>query len=145
MKVDSILVPTDFSPSAREALGYAIDFAGTLSAKIHLLHSFSANPARITPYSAGLPFDYISAVREAATERLHEEAEKVRAVGLDVEEHLDEDIPSRAIAELAEKISADLIIMGTCGNTGLKHIVLGSVAERTVRVAPCPVITVRTK
>ena len=145
MKVERILVPSDFSASAREALGCAIDLAGAFSAEIHLLHSFAANPARITPYSEGLPFDYVEAVRKAAHARLDEEAEEARQAGVEVRTYLDEDLPSRAIASLAEKISADLIVMGTRGNSGVKHVLLGSVAERTVRIAPCPVLTVGVK
>ena len=145
MDLQRILVPTDFSPSAKEALSYAISFAKVFSAEIHLQHSFAANPGSITPYSTGLPFDYVAAVREAANAHLEEEAVKVKAEGIVVHKHLVDDFPSRAIAKMAEKISADLIIMGTRGNTGLKHVVLGSVAERTLRIAPCPVLTVGTK
>jgi nucleotide-binding universal stress UspA family protein len=53
--------------------------------------------------------------------------------------------PFSAILDLAESLPADLIVMGTQGRTGLKHVLLGSVAERTVRLAPCPVLTVKAK
>jgi nucleotide-binding universal stress UspA family protein len=142
MSVERILVPTDFSESAKEALDYAIEFAKPFSAEIHLLHSFAANPGSITPYSPGLPFDFVEAVRNAAKARLNEEAERVSAAGVEVHQHVKDDVPFEAIASMAEKLSADLIIMGTRGTTGLKHILLGSVAERTVRIAPCPVLTV---
>ncbi len=63
--------------------------------------------------------------------------------GIQCESHLIAQTPSAAIVEAAEQIGADLIVMGTRGLSGLKHILLGSVAERTVRVAPCPVMTVK--
>ena len=142
MKVDRILVPTDFSPGAEEALEHAIEFARTFSAEIHLVHSFATNPGCITPYSPGVPYEMIAAIRKAAASRLTEEVETVKQAGIEVREHLVEEHPSQAIASVAEQIEADLIIMGTRGLTGLKHIMLGSVAERVVRIAPCPVLTV---
>jgi nucleotide-binding universal stress UspA family protein len=55
------------------------------------------------------------------------------------------EFPPQAIIEMAEDIGADLIVMGTRGLTGIKHVMLGSVVERTVRSAPCPVLTVKTE
>ncbi len=142
MDVDRILAPTDFSPCAGKALEHAIDLAKVFSAKIHLLHSFAVNPGSVTPYSTGIPVELVEGLYKAAAERLAEEAEKVKSAGVEVEQHLEEDYPSQAIITAAEKLSTDLIVMGTRGMTGLKHIVLGSTAERVVRTAPCPVLTV---
>jgi nucleotide-binding universal stress UspA family protein len=59
--------------------------------------------------------------------------------------HLREANPSDAILDVAREIDADLIVMGTRGLTGLKHVLLGSVAERTLRLAPCSVLTVKSE
>jgi nucleotide-binding universal stress UspA family protein len=63
--------------------------------------------------------------------------------GVQTEEHLSPLFPPEGIAESAAEVGADLIVMGTRGLTGFKHVLLGSVAERTVRTAPCPVLTVK--
>ena len=60
-----------------------------------------------------------------------------------VEQTLTPMLPSEAISSAAQELGADLIVMGTRGLTGLKHVMLGSVAERTIRIAPCPVLTVK--
>ncbi len=145
MKLDRILVPTDFSPCAEEAIKYAIEFAQSFSAEIHLLHSYPTNPGGISPYVSEIETDIISTYRKNAAERLDKIALKVTAAGIEVMQHLEEEFPSQAIAFVAKKLPADLIIMGTHGTTGLKHVMLGSVAERTIRIAPCPVLTVGEK
>ena len=66
-----------------------------------------------------------------------------KARRLPVETTTSAETPAEAIARCAEKVGADLIVMGTRGLTGLKHVLLGSVAERTLRTAPCPVLTVK--
>ncbi len=63
--------------------------------------------------------------------------------GIAVETHLTEGANAHAIVETAKKVNADLIVMGTRGLSGLKHVMLGSVAERTIRISPCPVLTVK--
>ena len=71
--------------------------------------------------------------------------EDVAAKGVDVSGRVSMDHASRAILEEAERMLADLIVMGTRGLTGLEHLVLGSTAERVLRLAHCPVLTVKTK
>ena len=75
--------------------------------------------------------------------RLRESQEKVEAEGVLAEASVLSAFPPQAIAEMAQGIGADLIVMGTRGLTGIRHVMLGSVAERTVRLAPCPVLTVK--
>ena len=74
-----------------------------------------------------------------------EAANAVSEAGVTVETHLSEGPISAVIVNLAKKLEADLIVMGTRGLSGLKHVLLGSVAERIVRSAPCPVMTVKPK
>jgi nucleotide-binding universal stress UspA family protein len=81
--------------------------------------------------------------RLAAQNQLDTWAEKVSATGVEVSLTLTPLIASEGIARVAADVGADLIVMGTRGLSGIKHVLLGSVAERTLRVAPCPVLTVK--
>jgi nucleotide-binding universal stress UspA family protein len=75
---------------------------------------------------------------------MHDAEESLRAIaGEDAEVHVSEGLPTDAICRVASRLHADLIVMGTHGREGLSHLLLGSVAERTLRRAPCPVLTVR--
>lgn len=142
MQIRTILVPVDFSDHAARALDAAMEFAKSFDARLHLLHSYQIHIGSVSPYGLVLPPNFDSEMREAATRRLAEWREKVIAAGIECREHITPIFPSEAICQVAEEIGADLIVMGTRGLTGLKHVVLGSVAERTIRNAPCPVLTV---
>ena len=136
-----ILVPVDFSADSAAAVEYAIEFAKSMDAEIDLLHSYQMHPGAITPYGTVLPANFLEDLRVAALEQLQKVCDQVQAAGVPVKMHLHHDVPSYAIIDAAKELSSDLIIIGTRGLTGLKHVVLGSVAERTVRHAPCPVLT----
>ncbi len=82
-------------------------------------------------------------IRNAASQQLQEWQKRIAPEGVEVESTLMGEFPSHAIAVTAEEMGADLIVMGTRGLSGIKHVMLGSVAERTVRIAPCPVMTVK--
>lgn len=138
-----ILVPLDYSQHSDEALAVAEDLAEQLGAELHLVHAFEIPVPIVTPYEVAIPENYIEPVRQEATRRLEQAREKVAARGLAVKAHLTESPAASAIVRVAEEIDADLIVMGTRGNTGLKHLLLGSVAERTLRTAPCSVLTVK--
>ena len=143
MQIRSILVPTDFSESASRALEHAVAWAKTFRARIHLLHAYQV-PIQIgVGEPVPLPQEFFDQMRERSQRRLDELAAKLRSDGLDAATHLTAEAPSRAIVEVAEQLGVDLIVMGTRGLTGMKHVLLGSVAERTVRLAPCPVMTVK--
>ena len=142
MKIQKILCPVDFSPSSDRSLAYAIELAKELGAAIHLIHSYQVNPAAVSPYGPAMHSDFIESFRKGAEELMAKTAETVQAAGLDVKTLLTRDFPSQAIADAAAADQIDLIVMGTRGLSGLKHILLGSVAERTLRMAPCPVLTV---
>ncbi|MFQ5515541.1 MAG: universal stress protein [Myxococcota bacterium] len=143
IRFDRILVPVDFSPHSRRAVDLAVGLAKTFSATIHLLHAYHLSAALTAPDPMVLPAAFWEDVRDSAARKLEKTAELVTREGVTVESHLSSDPPSAAIERAARELSADLIVMGTRGLTGLKHILLGSVAERTVRTAPCPVLTVR--
>jgi universal stress protein A len=142
-KIGKILVPVDFSDHSLRALEEAIEFAKVFGAEVHLLHCFQINPTAIANYGVVVRQSFDEDFRRAALRRLSEWREKVSAEGIPVQEHLEANFPSAAISVLARELGADLIVMGTRGLTGLKHVLLGSVAERTIRIAPCPVLTVK--
>jgi nucleotide-binding universal stress UspA family protein len=81
--------------------------------------------------------------RDAAQREIGKWSDKVNAAGVPVESTVTPSPPVEAIERLAGEIDADLVVMGSRGLTGLKHVLLGSVAERTIRTAPCPVLTVK--
>ncbi len=138
-----ILVPVDFSTHSQRALQTAIELAKAFGAKLHLLHCYQINVGAISPYGLVIPESFDRDIREAATKQLEQWRDKVTAQKIEVESEVSPLFPSEAIASTAERISADLIVMGTRGLSGIKHVMLGSVAERTVRIAPCPVLTLK--
>ena len=139
----TILVPTDFSAHSEKALEVAERLAKLAGGKIHLLHCYQVNPGGISPYGIVIPEEFDREVREAAARHIEVLERRVAAKGIEVEAHISSRFPSEAVSDLAAELGADLIVMGTRGATGLKHILLGSVAERTIRIAPCPVLTVK--
>jgi universal stress protein A len=144
MQIQTILVPVDFSEHASAALDYSVELAKEFGATLHLLHCYPINVGGVSPYGLVVPPNLDRDLRDAASRRLGEWAQKVDAAGVAVQQRITPMFPSEAIANLAEEIGADLIVMGTRGLSGLKHVVLGSVAERTIRIAPCPVLTIKT-
>lgn len=139
----TLLVPLDFSDHSSAALDLAIELARAAPGKIHLLHAYEVPLGAIPPYGVALPPSLIGQVRDAAARRLEKSAQRVEAAGVACETHVLHAAPANAIVEAATSTGADLIVMGTRGLTGVKHVLLGSVAERTVRTAPCPVLTIR--
>jgi len=140
----SVLVPLDFSAHAGAAMDLAIEIARSSGGKIHLLHAYEVPLGTIPPYGVAVPESLLAQVRDAAARRLEKAAQKIAAAGLPCETHVVHGPAADAIAETAQRLRVDLIVMGTRGHTGFKHLLLGSVAERTVRLAPCSVLTVRT-
>ena len=139
----NILVPVDFSDHSARALDAAVELAKQFQGKLHLIHSYPLPPVLLAPYEVSLPLDLERSVRQGADKQLGEWAARVRKAGVAVETTTTAEAPADAIVNCARKIGADLIVMGTQGLTGLKHLLLGSVAERTLRLAPCPVLTLK--
>lgn len=144
MEIKAILVPTDFSDCADEALGRATQVAKLTNAEIHLLHAYEL-PTAFTGVEAplSLPQEFYDRVRDGAKQGVDKRIAKAAAEGVRAAGSVVCDSPTRAILDAAAKTHADLIVMGTHGRTGIKHVLLGSVAERVVRLAPCPVMTVK--
>lgn len=143
MQIARILVPTDFSEHAQKAIESAEILAKPLGAAIHLLHVLHLPVQAVTPEMAVVPVGFWQDLRAHAERKLDEARKAIEGHGVRCTTEVIEDIPGFAIAAAAKRANADLIVMGSRGLTGIKHAVLGSVAERTVRSAPCPVLTVK--
>ena len=143
-RIKRILVPTDFSPTAEIALQYAIDLAPA-GASIHVIHVVDVT-GLLASYPDGMYVDPAALradlVAEAQT-RLCDAVRKVPSEYATVSTEVFVGRPVGAIVEAAKMRKADLIVMGTHGRGALAHLVLGSVAERVLRTAQCPVLTVR--
>jgi nucleotide-binding universal stress UspA family protein len=142
-RIARILVPVDFSDHAQRALETAIDLAKTFGADLHLLHCYQIHPSSVSPYGIIVPETFEHDIRMAALQRLSEWREKASARGIRVQEHITAHFPSEEICSISERLGIDLIVMGSRGLTGLKHLLLGSVAERTIQNAKCAVLTVK--
>ncbi len=140
IKLKKILVPIDFSPFSDKALRYAEELAGKFHAELHLLHAFETVP--IMTEGAYFPPDIAAQEEEATRKRLDEQAVNVPD-DVKVVRELNSGHPFVEIVRYAQENDISLIIMGTHGRGAIAHMLLGSVAEKVVRKAPCPVLTVR--
>ena len=145
MKIDIqlILVPIDFSDQAAVVIDWATHLAEQHSSKILLLHVYHLPVEFQQIEGAYLPPDFWSNVKQEAEQQLASHSQKIRTHQVEVEALVREGYPATVIIEAAESHGADLIVIGTHGHTGLKHLLLGSIAERVVQKAPCPVLTVK--
>jgi universal stress protein A len=146
MNIQTILVPFDFSEHSEKAFTWALAFAEKWSARIHVLHVIPT--VAFPPMLMGSAFnlaDIEIGLRKAAEEQLRGflAGKKAPSVSLSTQVVLGE--PFDDICNVAVQEKADVIVMGSHGRTGLGHVVLGSVAERVVRYAPCPVLVVGKK
>ena len=139
--VERLLFATDFSEPANAAAELAIDFALQLGASVDLCHVHAVPTARWVSVEAPPPNDWTEAIKGMASDQIQALLSRFEEAGVEARTHLVSDTPSLAIPALAEELDSDLIVMGTRGHSGLKHVLLGSVAERTVRIARCSVLT----
>lgn len=147
MKIDirSILVPIDFSANAATILEWAAHLAEEHECSLILLHAYHLPVDFQQLEGAYLPPDFWAQVKSDASANLEKHAQGLRERGLRVETVLREGYPASVIEEEAKERNVDLIVIGTRGHTGLKHLLLGSVAERVVQKAPCAVLTVKAR
>jgi nucleotide-binding universal stress UspA family protein len=139
-----VLHPTDFSDCAEQAQALAVDLVGKLGGEIVLLQVLIETPL----YGEGvLSTAQIQSVYDAqrkwAEETLEARAADLSHRGIKASCRLQAGVPFEVIVKIAEEERADMILMGTHGRSGLNRVLLGSVAERVIRLAPCPVLTVR--
>jgi nucleotide-binding universal stress UspA family protein len=143
IKLNTILVPSDFSECSDAAVRYGLELARRFDAKLHLLHVIQ-DPATQPWAAEGLSIPLLDAVEQwqkAAKERLAALVPAADAGRVTVATTIA--MPYPDILRYAEENAVDLIVMGTHGRSGVSHMLLGSITERVVRRAPCPVLTVR--
>ena len=136
-----ILVPTDFSSQSDKSLDYAVMVANQFGAKIILLHIIEPFPYTTT--DAFMVVDNSEAMRSIAETLIKNQSKTLRQKKISVKTDLIVGNPAQEIIKKAEREKADLIVMGTHGRTGVEHVLLGSVAEKIVRLANCPVLTIK--
>ena len=144
IEIQRILVPVDFSDQAPAVLEWAAHLANEHGSRVVLLHAYHLPVEFQQLEGAYLPPDFWSNVKVEAEQSLGRYAEGLEGSGIPVETVVREGYPATVIVDEAESQPADLIVIGTHGLSGLKHLLLGSIAERVVQKAPCPVLTVKT-
>jgi len=143
-EIRKIMVPTDFSENSSHAMEYGAQLAKKVGAKVLLLHTIPLGSYVSAASSAPLPAAAIEALAQTARDDLSKMGKKLeKTYGVAIETLVTDGPSPAAIVELAKAQAADLIVMGTQGRTGLKHVLLGSVAEHVVRHSSIPVMTVR--
>lgn len=140
-KIRKILVPIDFSPHSNKAVDYASILAGQFNASIILMHVIDSAPYSVTDTLNVL--EHRRSLAMIARSLLNNWREPLRKENLVVKPYLVSGVVYDEILKKARRDKVDLIVMGTHGRTGLKHVLLGSVAEKIVRLSSCPVLTVR--
>lgn len=141
--IRTIVAAVDFSPHSAAVVEAAVMLAKQFGAKVRLVHAYDIPIPLVSPYEVAIPEPYLEETRRIAAEKLAALVARVTKEGVAVDSQLTEVPAAAAIVRAAEESKADLVVIGTRGHTGLKHLLLGSVAERTVRLAPCPVLTVK--
>jgi nucleotide-binding universal stress UspA family protein len=142
LKIERILVPVDFSECSKKALAYALPLAREHGAAVALL--YSVPPSYAVGEYGGM--DYVQLQMDmsgAGNRELARLAGEVAEKKVAITTHLRIGVAATEIIEAARELPADLIVISTHGRTGLKHVLLGSVAEQVVQRAPCPVLVVR--
>jgi universal stress protein A len=143
MAIERILVPIDFSPSSLRALDEAVEFSRPYEAQVVVMfvveRGYYGSPLLVPdPKVIGAKLE------KAATARLSRIQQQLERRGVDCRTVVRFGVAYQAILDEAEKINANLIVIATHGRTGIAHFLLGSVAERVIRGASCPVLVIRT-
>jgi nucleotide-binding universal stress UspA family protein len=145
IKINKVLVATDFSEASESALLYGREFARTFGAALHVLHIVENSTTWAGPEAVSVDFVRLQAELEASAQNA-----LLRIIDAEDREQLNAVAAIRTgsstaleIAAYAKEEGIDLILMGTHGRGMMGHLLMGSVAEKVVRIAPCPVLTVR--
>ena len=141
--IDRILVPVDFSEHADAVIEWALHLAEQHDSRIVLLHVYHLPVEFQQVEGAHLPAEFWTSVKNEARSSLERFGERARARGIPVEEVVREGYPATVIVEEVTRANADLVVIGSHGHTGFRHLLLGSIAERVVQKADCPVLTVK--
>ena len=145
IKINNVLVATDFGTASESALNYGRELARSFGARLHLLHVVENALLWAGVDTGGVDLTMLQAqLQESARDKLRsllsdEDRRDLRAVTA----IRTDNNPAFAIVAYAKSENMDLIIMGTHGRSAMAHLLMGSVTEKVVRIAPCPVLTVR--
>jgi len=145
-ELNRIVAATDFSATATAAVEWATGLAREHGATLHLIHGLTL-PAPLPDYvptdaSVAAAAELRSELHGIALKKLEAAAGPAREAGVEVEFAVHVGVPSQLITSHAEDVGADLVVVGTQGLTGFRHLLLGSTAERVVQHAHCPVLTI---
>jgi len=137
-----ILIPTDGSENANEAAAQGLELAKSMNAEVTVLSVVDTNSLTYAAQGLGYAdiYSYLEKGAEAAVDQVYREGKKR---GVAVKAVVARGVPANEIIDASKKY--DLIVMGSLGRTGLAHLLLGSVAEKVVRFAACPVLVIRSK
>jgi nucleotide-binding universal stress UspA family protein len=139
--IQRILVPHDFSDTAQGALEFALALAEKLGARVAVMHAYEV-PTYGFPEGPAMTADFAGQIERAARAALEGVAARARRPGVEIDTVLRHGPSWSEIDAVAQETKVDLIVMGTHGRRGLARALLGSVAEKVVRTAPCAVMTV---
>ena len=146
LQVSRILCPIDFSDHSKVALTYAEDMARELEAELvvcHIVESAVYPAAYSAVAMAAVNVNLEEDAKKAAAEALVPVVEEIRERGLACSALVDAGTASLRIVEIVEEHGIDMVVLATHGYTGLRHVLMGSTAERVVRLSPCPVLSVK--
>ncbi len=149
VNIQRILMATDFSAYSKEALEYAVHLVKRLGGSLYLLHVFESRYFSPGEVMLGVLSEdihqWVKQIKEEESKKLNTVTDEVRQQVTEVHAIFKTGMPFLEIIKTAEEIHADLIVVGAHGRTGMAHVLMGSVAERVVRKASCPVLTVKPK
>jgi nucleotide-binding universal stress UspA family protein len=144
MQFRHILAPTDFSEYSKQAVVTALEWAQKFGAKLTILHVIELPPYPVEGYvPPSLSATFMDDLERHATTDLAQVVPEAEKAGVEVVRVVAVGSPYRKIIDMAEAEQVDLIVMATAGRTGFSRLVMGSIAERVVRSASCPVLTIR--
>ncbi|MFT3927691.1 MAG: universal stress protein [Myxococcales bacterium] len=140
--LNKIICPIDFSPGSDHALGRAAELARAFGAELELLHVFQLPVLALPDVPITLSPTYVADLTQRIQKQLDLHARQLRDQGLRVKTSVLEGPAAETITDHAKKFTASMLVLGTHGRSGFKRFLLGSVAERVVRLSSVPVMTV---
>jgi nucleotide-binding universal stress UspA family protein len=144
MQFRHILAPTDFSEYSKQGVASALELAKKFGAKLSILHVVELPPYPVEGYvPPSLTTTFWEDLERQASQDLAQVVPEAESAGIAVARLVTVGSPYRKIIDMAEAEQVDLIVMATAGRTGFSRLVMGSIAERVVRTASCPVLTIR--
>jgi nucleotide-binding universal stress UspA family protein len=147
ININKILYPTDFSDPSAYALNYAAEMAKLFDAELELLHVMLDESQLVSFYLPQITVQNLAKdMEDGATAKLQEFIANAKILeGVRYKYTMAKGIADEEIVRVAQESGTDLIVIGTHGRTGFEHVLFGSTAEKVVRKAPCPVLSVRKK